>query len=173
MYEPRQEPPKGCSIPRSFCGLAQCYWDLSFKEPFCSASGLLFGFGSRFRRPTTKVPRGPPPDKSAPKSAAWFEPKFGDKFGESLRGSQATPSFWKVPGLPRKFPKLPRKFCGDFPGSSHTVELDSNPGVPRSFPDFPEVPQTSPEVSRTSPEVSRTSPEVSPVSGKPDSQKTF
>ena len=58
---------------------------------------------------------------------------IGDKFGESLGGSQAPPSFWKVPGLPRKFPKLPRKFFGDFPGSSLTVELSSNPRVPRKF----------------------------------------
>ena len=62
---------------------------------------------------------------------------IGDRFGESLGGSQASPSFWKVPGLPRKFPKLPRKFFGDFPRSSLTVELICNPGVPGSFPDFP------------------------------------
>ena len=72
-------------------------------------------------------------------------PFLGDKFGESLRGSQASPSFWKVPGLPRKFPQLPRKFFGDFPGSSLTVELSSNPGVPRKFPrlprKFPELPR--------------------------------
>ena len=62
---------------------------------------------------------------------------FGDKFGESLGGSQAPPSFWEVPGLPRKFPGLPWKFFGDFPGSSLTVELNSNQRVPGSFPDFP------------------------------------
>ena len=45
--------------------------------------------------------------------------RAGDKF-ESLGGSQAPPSFWKVQGLPRKFP-------GDFPRGS---------------------PATSPEVSR-------------------------
>ena len=33
------------------------------------------------------------------------------------------PSFWKVPGLPWKFPKRPRKFFGDFSESSLTVEL--------------------------------------------------
>ena len=70
---------------------------------------------------------------------------IGDKFGESLGGSQAPPSFSKVPGLPRKFPKLPRKFFGDFPGGSLTVELNSNPGVPRKFPrlprKFPGLPQ--------------------------------
>ena len=49
---------------------------------------------------------------------------FGDEFGESLGGSQAPPSFWEVPGLPRKFPELPRKFFGDFPRSSLTVELN-------------------------------------------------
>ena len=89
-------------------------------------------------------------------------PKFGDKFGESLGGSQATPSFWEVPGLPRKFPELPRKFFGDFPEVLSLWNLTGNPGVP------PEVSQTSPEVPRTSPEVSRTSPEVSLFSGKPD-----
>ena len=35
--------------------------------------------------------------------------------GESLGGSQAPPSFWEVPALPRKFPELPWKFPGDFP----------------------------------------------------------
>ena len=76
---------------------------------------------------------------------------IANKFGESLEGSQATPSFWEVPGLPRKFPELPRKFFGDFPGSSLTVELNSNPGVPRKFPgsspNFPGSSRTSPEVS--------------------------
>ena len=66
----------------------------------------------------------------------WVE-GFGDKFGESLGGGQAPPSFWKVPGLPRKFPKLPRKFFGKFPGGSRTMELNSNPGVPRKFPRLP------------------------------------
>ena len=51
-----------------------------------------------------------------------------------LGASQAPPNFWKVPGLPRKFPQLPRKFFGAFPGSSLTVELNSNPGVPQKFP---------------------------------------
>ena len=47
-------------------------------------------------------------------------------------------SFWKVPGLPRKFLELPRKFPGDFPGSSVTVEpnINSNPEVPWGFPGF-------------------------------------
>ena len=74
---------------------------------------------------------------------------IGDKFGESLGGSQAPPSFWEVPGLPRKFPELPRKFFGDFPGSSFTVELNSNPEVPRKFPKlprkFPKLPQKFPD----------------------------
>ena len=78
----------------------------------------------------------------------------GDKFGESLRGSQASLSFWKVPGLPRKFPQLPQKFFGDFPGSSLTVELSSNPGVPRKFPrlprKFPELPRRFPGLPRRS-----------------------
>ena len=80
---------------------------------------------------------------------------FGDKFGESLGGSQATLSFWEVPGLPRKFPKLPRKFFGDFPRSSLTVELNRNPGVPRKFP---ELPRKFPGLPRRS----------APFPGKPD-----
>ena len=63
--------------------------------------------------------------------------RIGDKFGESLGGSQAPPSFWKVPGLPQNFPQLPRKFFGDFPGSSLTVEFNSNPRVPQKFPRLP------------------------------------
>ena len=84
------------------------------------------------------------------------------QIGESPGGSQATPSFSKVPGLPRKFPKLPRKFFGDFPGGSLTVELNSNPGVPWKFPrlpqKFPGLPQKFPELPRRS----------APFSGKPD-----
>ena len=72
------------------------------------------------------------------------------KFGESLGGSQAPPSFWEVPGLPRKFPKLPRKFFGDFPGSSLTVELNSNPGVPRKFPRL-SIPEVDPGLPRKFP----------------------
>ena len=53
-----------------------------------------------------------------------------------MGGSQAPPSFWKVPGLPQKFPQLPRKFFGNFPRSSLTMELNSNPEVPGSFPGF-------------------------------------
>ena len=74
---------------------------------------------------------------------------FGDKFGESLEGSQAPPSFWEVPRLPRKFPEQPRKFFGNFPGGSLTVELSSNPGVPRKFPGlprkFPKLPRKFPD----------------------------
>ena len=77
---------------------------------------------------------------------------LGDRFGESLGGDQAPLSFWEVPGLPRKFPKLPRKFFGDFPGSSLTVEPNSNPGVPRKFPrlprKFPGLPRRFPGLPR-------------------------
>ena len=73
----------------------------------------------------------------------------GDKFGESLGGSQAAPSFWEVPELPRKFPELPRKFFGDFPGSPLTVQPTSNPEVPRKFPKlprkFPKLPRKFPD----------------------------
>ena len=94
---------------------------------------------------------------------------FGDKFGESLGGSQATPSFWEVPGLPRKFPKLPRKFFGDFPGGSLTVELYSNPGVPRKFPrlprKFPGLPRKFPGLPR------RSALSLGSLTPSPDSQK--
>ena len=77
----------------------------------------------------------------------FLEPsRIKDKFGESLEGSQAPPSFWEVPQLPRKFPELPRKFFGDFPGSSLAVE-GSFPDFPRSSPNFPGSSRTSPEVS--------------------------
>ena len=56
-----------------------------------------------------------------------------DKFGELLVGSQAPPSFWEVPGLPRKF----RALFGDLPGSSLTVKLNSNAEVPRKFTKLP------------------------------------
>ena len=75
--------------------------------------------------------------------------QIGDKFGESLGGSQAPPSFWETPGLPRKFPELPRKFFGDFPGRSLTVELNSNQRFPGSFPDFP---GSSPDFPGSSPD---------------------
>ena len=88
--------------------------------------------------------------------------KIGDKFGESLGGSQAPPSFWEVPGLPRKFPELPRKFSGDFPGSSLTVELNSNPEVPRKFP---KLPRKFPKLPRKFPKLPWRS---TPFSGKPD-----
>ena len=60
----------------------------------------------------------------------------GDKFGESLGGSRAPPSFWKVPEVPRKFPKLPRKFFGDFPKVLSLWNLTAIQGFPGSFPDF-------------------------------------
>ena len=94
---------------------------------------------------------------------------FGDKFGESLGGSRATPSFWEVPGLPRKFPKLPRKFFGDFPRSSLTVELYTNPEVPRKFPGlprkFPRLPRKFPGLPR------RSALSLGSLTPSPDSQK--
>ena len=77
------------------------------------------------------------------------------EFGASLGGSRAPPSFWEVPGLPRKFPELPRKFFGDFSGSSLTMELNSNPEVPRKFPKlprkFPRLPRKFPDFPEGSP----------------------
>ena len=94
---------------------------------------------------------------------------FGDKFGESLGGSQAPPSFWEVPGLPPKFPKLPRKFFGDFPGSSLTVELNSNPEVPRKFP---KLPRKFPKLPRKFPDFPGGRPlSLGSLTPSPDSQK--
>ena len=86
---------------------------------------------------------------------------FGDIFGESLGGSQAPPSFWEVPGLPRKFPELPRKFSATSP---EVLSLRNLPATGGS----PEVSQTSPEVSQTSPEVPRLPRRSAPYPGKPD-----
>ena len=101
---------------------------------------------------------------------------FGDKFGESLGGGQAPPSFWKVPGLPRKFPELPRKFFGDFPGSSLTVEFNSNPEVPRKFPKlprkFPKLPRKFPKLPRKFPDFPGGQPlSLGSLTPSPDSQK--
>ena len=94
---------------------------------------------------------------------------FGDIFGESLGGSQAPPSFWEVPGLPRKFPELPRKFFGDFPGSSLTVELNSNPEVPRKFP---RLPRKFPKLPRKFPDFPGGQPlSLGSLTPSPDSQK--
>ena len=95
---------------------------------------------------------------------------LGDKFGESLGGSQATPSFWEVPGLPLKFPKLPRKFFGDFPGSFLTVALYSKfPRLPRKFPrlprKFPGLPRKFPGLPR------RSALFLGSLTPSPDSQK--
>ena len=108
-----------------------------------------------FRKPLSRTSK-------TKKRKRTFPQLLGDKLGESLGGSQAPPSFWKVPGLPRKFPQLPQKFFGDFPGSSLTVELNSNPGVPRKFP---RLPRKFPKLPRRFPGLRRRS---APFSGKPD-----
>ena len=90
--------------------------------------------------------------------------RIGDKFG-----SQAPPSFWEVPGLPRKFPELPRKFFGDFPGRSLTVELNSNPEVPRKFP---KLPRRFPKLPRKFPDFPGGQPlSLGSLTPSPDSQK--
>ena len=90
-------------------------------------------------------------------------------FGESLGGSQAPLSFWEVPGLPRKFPEVPRKFFGDFPGSSLTVELNSNPEVPRKFP---KLPWKFPRLPRKFPDFPGGQPlSLGSLTPSPDSQK--
>ena len=78
----------------------------------------------------------------------------GDKFGESLVGSQAPPSFWEVPGLIRKFPELPRKFSATSPEVLSLWNLTAIQRFPGSFPDFPGSSPNFPGSSGTSPEVS-------------------
>ena len=68
---------------------------------------------------------------------------FGDKFGESLEGSQATPGFWEVPGLPGSSPNFPGSFSATSPEVLSLWNFTAIQGFPGSFPDFPEVPQWS------------------------------
>ena len=85
--------------------------------------------------------------------------RIGDKFGESLGGSQAPPSFWKVPGLPQKSP-----------------EVLSLWNLKQQSRGSPEVSQTSPEVRRTSPKfpgLCRRSAPFRSLTPFPDSQKNF
>ena len=99
----------------------------------------------------------------------WMTQVVGDKFGGSLEGSQAPPSFWEVPRLPRKLPETSRKFFGDFPGSSLTVELNSNPGVPRKFP---RLPRKSPKLPWKFPDFPGGQPlSLGSLTPSPDSQK--
>ena len=78
----------------------------------------------------------------------------GDKFGESLGGSQAPPSFWEVPRLPRKFPELPRKFSATSPEVLSLWNLTAIQRFPGSFSNLPGSSPNFPGSSRTSPEVS-------------------
>ena len=83
------------------------------------------------------------PEPRSQKLSFNFSLLFGDKFGESLVGSQAPPSFWEVPGLPRKFPELPQKFSATSP----EVLLTAIQRFPGSCPNFPgSSPKTSSEV---------------------------
>ena len=85
------------------------------------------------------------------------------------KGVRPPPSFWEVPGLPQKFPELPRKFFGDFPGSSLTVELNSNPEVPRKFPGLP---RKFPKLPRKFPDFPGGQPlSLGSLTPSPDSQK--
>ena len=81
-------------------------------------------------------------------------PCIGDKFGESLGGSEATPSFWEVPRTSPEVSRTSPEVFGDFPGSSLTVELNSNPEVPQKFPKlprkFPKLPWKFPGLPRRS-----------------------
>ena len=79
---------------------------------------------------------------------------IGDKFGESLVGSQASPSFWEVPGLPRRFRELPRKFSATSPEVLPLWKLTAIQRFPGSFRNFPGSSPNFPGSSGTSPEVS-------------------
>ena len=94
---------------------------------------------------------------------------FGDKFGKSLVGSQASQKL-----SPRTSPEVPRtspEVFGDFPTIFLTVELNSNPEVPRKFP---QLPRKFPKLPRKFPKLPRRS---APLSRKPDTlswvTKTF
>ena len=108
--------------------------------------------------------------KSSGKLAQIAAPtSVGDNFGESLVGSQAPPSFWEVPGLPRKFPELPRKFSATSPEVLSLWNLTAIRRFPGSFPNFPtEVPQTSPEVPGLP---RRSALSLGSLTPSPDSQK--
>ena len=101
---------------------------------------------------------------------------IGDKFGESLVGSQAPPSFWEVPRTSPEVPRTSPEVFGDFPGSSLTVELYSNPGVPRKFPrlprKFPKLPRKFPKLPRKFAGFPRRSAlSLGSLTPSPDSQK--
>ena len=100
------------------------------------------------------------------------------QFSESLGGSQAPPSFWRVPGLPWKFPELPRKFFGNFPGASLTVDFNAIQRFPGSSQNFPGSSPNFPGNSPDFPGSFRDFPGGQPLSlgsltSSPDSQKTF
>ena len=82
------------------------------------------------------------------------EGSLGDKFDESLGRSQAAPSFWDVPGLPRKFPELLRKFSATSPEVLSLWNLTAIQRFPGSFPNFPGSSPNFPGSSGTSLEVS-------------------
>ena len=143
--------------------LVESYGTQRFSKGFSQGFGakLIIATGAR----ATPIIEISPPHKPPFENSQ----DFGDIFGESLGGSQAPPSFWKVPGLPRKFPELPRKFFGDFPGSSLTVELSSNQRFPGSFPDFP---GSSPDFPGGSPDFPGGQPlSLGSLTHSPDSQK--
>ena len=88
-----------------------------------------------------------------------------DKFGESLGGSQAPPSFWRASGRSPDFPGSSPNFPGNFSATSPEVlslwNLTAIQGFPGSFPNFP---GSSTDFSGSS----GTSPEAAASSGKPD-----
>ena len=137
--------------------------------PLKSTAGIPQARDSRHLRLPEHLPA-----RECPKSVQRVSPEF-QKLETDLasrwEGIRLPRAFWEVPGLPRKFPKLPRKFFGDFPGSSLTVEPNSNPGVPRKFP---RLPRKFPGLSRKFPGLPRRS---APFFGKPDTlsrlAKTF
>ena len=88
---------------------------------------------------------------------------------KSLGGSQAPPSFWRVPGLPRKFPELPRKFPATSPEVLSLWNLTAIQRFPGSFPDFP---GSSPDFPGSFPNFPGGQPlSLGSLTPSPDSQK--
>ena len=84
-------------------------------------------------------------------------------------GVRLPPSFWDVPGLPRKFPELLRKFSATSPEVLSLWNLTAIQRFPGSFPNFPGSSPNFPGSSGTSPEVSPFLWEA--LTPSPDSQK--
>ena len=97
---------------------------------------------------------------SPPKFEKW-EPKgtvkqaiFGDKFGESLVGGHAPPSFLGTPQTSPEVPRTSPKFSATSPEVLSLWNLTAIRRFPGSLPNFPGSSPKFPGSSGTSPEVS-------------------